>query len=145
MALVIDIADAVASDLNAAPVGTFDPGFTAVRRVLPEFELAELAALTVSVVPKAVEINGATRMASQFDCVIDIGVQKKLGKALDAEVAVLCSLVEAIATYLRRRPLAGAPHAVWMRTLNDPIYAPEHLAETRTFTSVLSVTYRSMA
>lgn len=145
MALIIDIADAVASELNAAPAGTFDPAFTAVRRVLPEFELAELAELTVSVVPKAAEVSGATRITSQFDTVIDIGVQQKLGKDLDAEVAALCSLVEAIAAYLRRRPLTDAPHALWVRTLNDPVYAPEHLAGERTFTSVLTVTYRSMA
>ena len=144
MALIIDIADAVATELNAAPVGTFDPAFTAERRVLPEFDLPELAELKVTVVPKAVEINGSTRLASQFDCQIDIGVQKKLGKDLDTEVAELCGLVDGIAGYLRRRSLAAAPHAVWVRTRNDPVYAPEHLAEQRAFTSVLTVTYRSV-
>ena len=144
MALIIDIADAVVTELNAAPAGTFDPAFTAVRRVLPEFDLSELAELKVSVVPKAVEISGYTRSVGQFDCRIDIGVQKKLGKDLDTEVAGLCGLVDAIAGYLRRRPLAAAPHAVWVRTQNDPVYAPEHLAEQRAFTSVLTITYRSV-
>ena len=90
MALVIDIADAVVAELNAAPAGTFDPVFTAVRRVLPEFDLAELAELKVTVVPKAVEITGATRSVGQFDFQVDIGVQKKLGKDLDTETAALC-------------------------------------------------------
>jgi len=144
MALIIDIADAVVTELNAAPAGTFDPTITAERRVLPEFDLPELAELKVTVVPKAVEINGSTRLASQFDCQIDIGVQKKLGKDLDTEVAELCGLVDGIAGYLRRRSLAAAPHAVWVRTRNDPVYAPEHLAEQRAFTSVLTVTYRSV-
>lgn len=143
MAMVIDIADAVAAELNAAPAGTFCAAFTAVRRVLPEFDLAELAELKVTVVPKAIEINGATRAASHLDCQIDIGVQQKLGKDLDTEVAALCTLVEEIATYLRRRPLAGAPRAAWVRTQNDPVYAPDHLANERTFTSVLTLTYRS--
>ncbi len=40
--------------------------------------------------------------------------------------------------------LAATPHAVWVRTRNDPVYAPEHLAEQRAFTSVLTVTYRSV-
>jgi hypothetical protein len=144
MARIIDIADAVAAELNAAPAGTFDPGFTAVRRVLPEFELSDLAELKVSVVPKVVEISGSTRSVGQFDLRVDIGVQKKLGKDLDAEVAALCGLVDAIAAYLRRRPLAATPHAVWVRTRNDPVYVPEHLAEQRAFTSVLTVTYRSV-
>jgi len=144
MALVIDIADAVVAELNAAPAGTFDPAFTASRRVLPEFDLAELAELKVTVVPKAVEITGSTRSVGQFDCQIDIGVQKKLGKDLDTETAAMCSLVDAIAAYLRRRPLAATPHAVWVRSRNDPVYAPEHLADQRAFTSVLTVTYRSV-
>jgi hypothetical protein len=144
MALILDIADAIAAELNAAPAGTFDPAFTAVRRVLPEFDLADLAELKVSVVPKALEISGSTRSVGQRDCQIDIGVQKKLGKDLDTEVATLCGLMDAIAAYLRRRPLAAAPHASWVRTQNDPVYAPEHLAEQRAFTSVLTVTYRSV-
>ena len=144
MALVIDIADAVVAELNAAPAGTFDHVFTAMRRVLPEFDLAELAELKVTVVPKAVEITGATRSVGQFDCQTDIGVQKKLGKDLDTETAGLCGLVDAIAAYLRRRPLAATPHAVWVRSRNDPVYAPEHLADQRAFTSVLTVTYRSV-
>lgn len=144
MALIIDIADAVVAELNAAPAGTFDPAFTAERRVLPAFDLPDLAELRVTVVPKAIETEGATRAATRFDCQIDIGVQKKLGKDLDTEVAALCGLVDTIAGYLRRRPLAAAPHVVWVRTQNDPVYAPEHLAEQRIFTSVLSITYRSV-
>ena len=144
MALVIDIADAVAAELNAAPAGTVDPAFTAVRRVLPEFELSDLAELKVTVVPKAVEISGSTRSVGQFDFQIDIGVQKKLGKDLDTETAGLCGLVDGIAAYLRRRPLAATPHAVWVRSRNDPVYAPEHLADQRAFTGVLTVTYRSV-
>lgn len=144
MALIIDIADAVAAELNAAPAGTFNPAIAAVRRVLPEFELADLTELKVSVVPKAVEINGSTRSASQFDLQVDIGVQKKLGKDLDTEVAALCGLMDQIAAYLRRRALPGVPGAAWVRTQNEPVYAPEHLAEQRVFTSVLTVTYRAI-
>ena len=144
MALVIDIADAVVVELNAAPAGTFIPAITAVRRVLPEFNLSDLAELKVSVAPKAVEISGSTRSVGQFDLQVDIGVQKKLGKDLDTEVATLCGLTDAIMAYLRQRPLAAAPHAAWVRTQNDPVYASEHLAEQRAFTSVLTVTYRSV-
>ncbi len=53
MSLVIDIADAVTTELNAASAGTFDPAIAAVRRVLPEFELADLADLKVSVCTQA--------------------------------------------------------------------------------------------
>jgi len=144
MSLVIDIADAVTTELNAAPAGTFDPTFNAERRVLPEFGLEDLAELKVTVVPKRVEITGSTRSASQYEIAVDIGVQKKCGKDLDTEVAALGTLVDQIADYLRRRPLSAAPFAAWVSITNEPVYAPEHLAEQRVFTSVLTVTYRAM-
>jgi hypothetical protein len=139
--LVIDIADAVVAELAD---GTFSQAFTPERRVLPAFELADLTDLKVTVVPKAVEVTGATRSVSQCDVRVDIGVQKKLGSNLDAEVAELCGLVDEIAEYLRKRPLAAAPYVVWVRAANDPVYAPEHLLEKRAFTSVLTLTYRAM-
>lgn len=145
MALTLDIADAVVAELNAAPPGAFDLSFTAARRVLPVFDLVEMADPHVSVVPRAVEIAGATRSASQHDVRIDVGIQQKLapdGVDVDQQVQPLCGLVEQIADYLRRRALQAMPFAVWVRTANDPIYAPEHLAQFRQFTSVLTLTYR---
>jgi len=144
VALVTDIAGAVVAELAAAGPGTFSQAFTPVLRMLPGYELAELAELRVSVVPKALEISGASRSVCQYDVSVDIGIQKKLGSDLDAEVTDLLGLVDEIAEYLRKRPLAGAPYAAWVHTANEPVYAPDHLAEKRAFTSVLTVTYRAM-
>ena len=49
-----------------------------------------------------------------------------------------------IADFLKRRLLQSAPWAAWVRTANEPVYAPEHLSERRVFTSVLTVTYRAL-
>ncbi|MAX25274.1 MAG: hypothetical protein CMJ19_12310 [Phycisphaeraceae bacterium] len=148
MSLVTDIADAVAAEINAAPgsPATFNQTFTAVRKVVPAYELSELTELKVTVVPKAVEISGSTRSASQYDITVDIGIQKKLPATpeMDAEVETLGMLVDQIAEYLRRRPLSTAPFASWVSITNDPVYAPEHLLEKRVFTSVLTLTYRAM-
>jgi len=141
VALVIDIADAVAAELDG---GSFSEEFAPERRVLPDFELADLAGLKVTVVPKGVEVAGASRSLSQHDVQIDVGVQKKLGSDLDTEVASLCGLVEEIAAFLKGHRLADVPGAAWVRTANEPVYSPEHLAEKRLFTSVLTVTYRAM-
>jgi len=141
MALAIDIADAVVTELAG---GAFSQPFTPERRVLPGYELADLKDLRVTVVPAAVETSGASRTLSQHDVRIDVGIQKKLGKNLDVEVAQLAGLVDEIAEFLKRRPLQAVPYAAWVRTANEPIYASDHLAERRLFTSVLSVTYRVM-
>ncbi|MBI1372479.1 MAG: hypothetical protein GC159_06930 [Phycisphaera sp.] len=142
MSIATDIADAVTTELNAS--GVVPPPVTALRMVLPEFELADLAELKVAVVPKSVLITGGTRAASQYDIAVDVGVQKKLGKDLDTEVAALGTLVDQIADHLRRRALSAVPYATWVSIANEPVYAPEHLAEQRVFTSVLTVTYRAI-
>jgi len=148
MSLVTDIADAVAAEINAAPgsPATFNQTFTAVRKVVPAYELSELTDLKVTVVPKAVEITGSTRSASQYDIAVDVGIQKKLPATpeMDTEVETLGTLVDQIAEYLRRRPLSAAPFAAWVSIANDPVYAPAHLLEKRVFTSVLTLTYRAM-
>ncbi len=144
MSLVTDIADAVVAELGAAPPDTFSMAFTAERHVLPEFELKDLADLKVTVVPKSVEITAASRASSQYEIAVDIGIQKKLGKDLDTEVAALGTLVDEIADYLRHRKLSQASFAVWVGIGNEPVYAPEHLAERRVFTSILTVTYRAL-
>ncbi len=147
MSLVTDIADAVAAEINAADPGTFGQAFTAQRKVVPAYEVAELTDLKVTVVPKALEISGSTRSASQYDITVDIGIQKKLppgSEASDEQVETLGTLVDQIAEYLRRRSLGAAPFAAWVSIVNDPIYAPEHLLEKRVFTSVLTLTYRAM-
>jgi hypothetical protein len=142
VALSVEIADAVVAEINGH---AFSTALEAKRAFVPAYELSDLAQLRVTVVPKAIETTGASRALSQHDVQVDVGIQQKLGQDLDAEVAGLCDLVEEIATFLRRRPLASAPHAAWVSTVNDPIYAPEHLHEQRVFTSVLTLTYRALS
>jgi len=145
MGLAVSIADAVATELNAAPAGTFSQEFAASRKVLPEFNLTDLVELKVTVVPKSIEITGGTRVANTYEFAIDVGVQKKLGKDLDTDVASLGTFVDELADYLRRRPMEVGTHMlIWAGIRNEPVYAPEHLAEQRVFTSVLTVTYRMM-
>ncbi|GJQ27714.1 MAG: hypothetical protein HBSAPP02_27460 [Phycisphaerae bacterium] len=137
MSTILDISDAVTSSLNAGP---FDPALNAERRYQPAFDLADLAALKVSVVPKSVTISNATRTDGYFDCAVDIGVQKKITD--DAEIDALVNLIEEIADHLRQKRLDDAPEAAFVSIANEPVFAPEHLDTQRVFTSVLTVTYR---
>jgi len=136
MATIIDIADALVTALNAQEFGQ---AFTAVRRYRPVYELAEMADLHVTVVPKGVALERADRLREQVDVRIDVAVQKKV--AGDSDIDGLMALVEEIAAFARDLRLEECA-AVWLRTENDPVYAPEHLAELGVFTSVLTLTLR---
>jgi hypothetical protein len=139
MSIIIDIADAVVTELNGHG---FSPPFVAARLYRPVFDLAEMSALHVSVVPRGVAIERADRTQKQVDVQIDIAVQKKFEAGDAAELDPLMALVEAIADFFQFRRLTAYPGAVWTKTENVPVYAPEHMEQFRQFTSVLTLTFR---
>lgn len=145
MSTIVAIADAVVDRLNAA---SFSMPVTAVRHHQPTFDLADLETLRVSVVPRSLTVTGASRRQSQYDALIDIGVQKRLAPAPgsagdeDAEIDALLDLVEEMADHLRFERLPTVPEAVWVGVAQEPVVAAEHLEQHRQFTSILTVTYR---
>jgi len=142
MAAIIDIADAVVAELNDH---AFSQAVTAQRLYRPVFELPDMKTLHVSVVPKGVEMQGASRTLIQHDYQIDVGVQKKLPTSPsgdNAEIDTLMALVEEVADFFRQRRLQAMPNVVWVKTENQPVYSPEHLEQLRQFTSVLTLTFR---
>ena len=142
MAAIIDIAEAVKEELNG---GSFSQAFTAERHYQPTFELQEMKTLHVSVVPKDIEMQLATRNSSQHDCRIDVAVQKKVSVGDMAELDELMGLAEELISFLSRRKLASVPNALWIRTANEPIFAQEHLEQFGQFTSILTLTYRMLS
>lgn len=136
-AKIIEIADAMVAELNAA---TFTQSFTAERGYHPVLELPDLKVLKVSIIPKTKTAAAGTRSASQNDYQIDLAVQKKLGAEAKAESDALMLLVQEITDHLRGKRLAGV---AWLSSQNDPIFVPEHMEQFRQFTSVLTLTYRA--
>ena len=139
MPVITDIADAIVAELNGT---LFVPSVTAERHYVPQFELTEMQALHVTVVPRSAAFGMADRTRSQSDYSIDIAVQQKLQAGDNAEVDPLLGLVEQIADHFRGRRLDSYPAAAWLRTEQTVLYAPEHMHELRQFTSVLTLTYR---
>jgi hypothetical protein len=145
MPLALDIADAVAAELNAAqvaPAPGFGQTFTAVRAYRPVFDLADLKTLRVTVVPKGLEIVNITRSANQNDVSVDVAVQQKVDPNDGPQMDVLMALVEKLGDFFRLRRLTALPTALWTKTENVPIYSPEHLETKQVFTSVLTFTFR---
>ena len=141
MATILTIADAVVTALNA---GGFAQPFTAVRLYRPQFELKDMSVLHVTVVPRGLVIQTASRAIDQHDYQIDVAVQKRLGTENTAEIDSLMALVEQIADRFRHKVLETDPEACWVKSENAPVYAPEHLGQLRQFTSVLTFTFRVM-
>ena len=140
----IQIADAVTAALNAA---TLSQSFTAVRHYLPEFDLKEMEALHVSVVPAELDEEMADRTRDRAEYKIHVAVQKRVAKqdppGLDTHaIDALMQLVEEIDDLFRHKRLAGYEQAHWAKTENKPIYDPKHLKEHGQFTSLLVFTFR---
>ena len=147
MSDAIAIADAVVESLNAE---SFDLDFKAERLYRPFFKLPEMASLKVSVVPRSIESEPASRETDFYDYAIDVAIQMRPGsedssdaKKIKTEMDGLMDLVEAIDDHLRANVLPDSL-AKWVKSANDPIFSPEHLAEFNQFTSVLTVTYQGM-
>lgn len=139
MPLITQVAEAVIAELNAT---TFSQPITSIRSYLPRVELADLKTLKVTVVPSSVTVAAASRSQTQRDVAIDVAVQKKLGQEQNVSLDPLLALAEEIAEHFRAKRLDSFPGALCVKTEFKPIYAPEHIELLRTFTSVLTLTFR---
>lgn len=140
MSVVVAIADAVAASLNSA---TFSLPFTAVRTYLPQYKLAEMQTLRVTIVPRSAAATNADRSRSQTDYGIDIAIQRKYASGTNPELDVLTTLVEDVLHHTRvNRQLSGLPQVHWVKSEVTALYAPDHMEQFRQFTSVITVTYR---
>jgi len=144
-AVVLDIADAVVTALNAA---SLSQSFTAERAYVPIHELQDLADLKVSVVARSLSLVWLSRRDDDFSYIIDIGIQKSIGIGgmSNAEIIVASDpfmlLAEEILDLFRGKPLGNDDQLQCMAAENVPIYAPLHLDEKRVFTSVVSLTFK---
>ncbi len=138
MATIIQIADAVVAQLNAA---SFSQPLAAARHYVPSFKLPDMQTLHVTVVPRGISSVSLDRKRDTFSYEIDVAVQKKTD-AEQATLDALMTLVEEIADHFRTEPLASFPDARCRDVKNAPVFSQEHLDELRQFTSVLTLTFR---
>ncbi len=138
MATIIDIADSVVAELNAA---TFSQPVSAVRHYAPQFDATEMTTLHVTVVPKGLSSQMLDRSRDTFEYLVDVAVQQKVDQA-NPPLDELMTLVEEIANHFRARALASFPNARCIEVKNEPVYSPEHLTEFGQFTSVLTLKFR---
>jgi len=137
VAQIVDVAEAVVQELNAQ---SWSAELTATRSWRPQFDLEDLQGLRVTVVPRSVTLTRASRAEHQEDYMVDIGIQQRVSD-LDADVDALVGLAEEIADHFRGLLLED-PEVVCTSVSVEPVAAPDHLEEMRTFTSVVQLTLR---
>ncbi|MCY2923843.1 MAG: hypothetical protein NT031_00105 [Planctomycetota bacterium] len=143
MSRIADITRAIVDALNGAPQ-PFDQAFTAVRSYRPQFDLEDMTALHVTVVPRTREGGTPSRGTAQDRIVIDVAVQKRLDEKIgdEEQIDALVGLTEQIADFLATAgPYAGAR---WIEDENAPVYSREHLTSLHQFTTVVSVSLLHM-
>ena len=137
-AAIVQLADAVVADLNAA---TFSQPFTAQRSYLPRWKLEELAAIRVTVVPKDDVGERASRAQWQEDYQLDVAIQQRLGANETAQMDALVLLGQELADYFKSRNPAG-DLATLVAVAFAPLFDPDHLEKHKTLTTVLNLTFR---
>ena len=132
-----DLLDAVAAALNAVVWG--EP-VTIGKTYLPEVDRTELATLHVAVVVQSMALETLSRSARRWVYKVDVGLQKRVDPADAAEIDRLMGLLETIGEQLTGAQLSTMPGAVCTGCENEPPYSPEHLAQKRVFTGVVTLT-----
>lgn len=138
----IQIADAAKNLLKS---GTFCLEPTIERVIIPELTQADIKARTlkVSVVPKAIGNEAASRSEDLNEYQVDIGIQKKI-EDIETEVPTLLIFVKEVVNFIKRKNLPTKPTAKYIGLENKSIYDVAHLSEHHVFTTVITVTYRAL-
>ena len=127
MSEVLKMAEAVAAELA---------DYHAELMFFPEFELRELEAMRVAVVPTGTEYKTVSRSSREELLKVQIGFLKR---GCEDELSELLQLIDGLGLGFLNRKLAGA---TCVGVAYNPIYSPEHLRERGQFTSVIELTFK---
>jgi len=127
MSEVLKMAEAVAAELAE---------YHAEVMFFPEFELRELEAMRVAVVPTGTEYKTVSRSSREELLKVQIGFLKR---GCEDELSELLQLIDGLGLGFLNRKLAGA---TCVGVAYNPIYSPEHLRERGQFTSVIELTFK---
>ncbi len=140
------LCEAVRDGLNAAPKGTdpnpvFTPDFTAVKRLLPNWSLEELATLRVTVAPQGRSLELVSRASEEDAIQIAVGVQQQIDLTDESASDGLVAFVDQVIDFISRSAFLGYQ---WTQTTNDPMYSVKHLDENGVFSSFVVATFQGM-
>jgi hypothetical protein len=133
----IQIADAMVEAINAAELSA---EVEAVRRYVVAFDLRELGAVRVSVVPAAVRESMSSRGSDSVEIDIDLAVQRIAHH--EADVDALMRLTDDLVALFRFVYLPNDNDARNTAVARKFIYDAEGLEAKKLFTSLSTLTFR---
>jgi len=145
----IEAADRVVEIINSLTIT--EPAITFQRTFIPEYDPADLAALTEParglVFPAAIELSIASRSTDAEDHIIEIGLARKIDNE-DADVLTQLLTLEEIKTELRdsdNQLLTGADgNNFQFFSMAVVLFVPESLRK-RVLLSVIRIVYRGFS
>jgi len=143
--ILAQVGDAVVAKLaNAALSQSFAP----TREWAPLFDVKDVAALRVSVVPMSRAVERATRGADQHVVELSVAAQKQLDSDRQRECDDLVELLEEIGQTFAVGSLltlsSGATARCTASGEQNPPLVPEHLRERDVFTGAVSLAFLVM-
>ena len=135
MAVILDLADAVATRLNAA---SFTESFTATRDVLPIKALEDIAALEVSVAAGAEAWEKSDR-AGSYTVTYDVIVAVQAPIGTETAVDACLVTVEEVKADLASQRMAGLP---LVEVEQEQPFDAELLYSSNVFLAVITFRYR---
>jgi hypothetical protein len=138
MALSLLVADAVVDEINSQ---LWSYGISsATRDFRPVSGLKDLEDQKITVIPTGVKSEKMTRGVIDNEVEVQIGIQKKFDE--EDECDDLTELLEEIAGYFLGKTLTTYSSAICLKSQIDPLFSPEHVDALRTFTGVITLTFK---
>lgn len=138
-AVLVQIADAVVAELNAA---SLSQTFTAERAYVPVHELTAAAGLKVTVVPEGYSVSPVDLARHAFDCHVEVTVQQRADPPTNGAVDPLLLLAQEVIDLFLGRRLESFPAARCIGVTRQPAYDRNDLETLRTFAAVVPLVFR---
>lgn len=141
MAMIAQIADAVAVAINAAPTGTWALPFTAERAYHVIYDMDELGTMRVNVVPAVTQREPLSRAEDVVSYQIAVRIAAHLADLKPATIDPYIQLAEEMAAYFSRwviEPLEASVNGIEI----TPLFDPDALDQGTVFETVVIITFQ---
>lgn len=136
---LVQISDAVVTELNAVKTPPWGLVFTAVRKWHPISKPEDLQTLKVTVVPfKEVE-EPLSRDKDYYTYTVHVLIQQRFGDEENATIDPLDKLAEDVEDFFKLRSLTQYPLGAVTRVGRPAVSSPDHWEQFRVFTTVIEL------